>query len=340
VTSSRKRGDRPSIRDVAAAAGVSYQTVSRVLNESAKVDPGTRQRVLDCIRAMNYRPSRAAQALGSGRARAVTVVTSNTTLYGYAATLRGIEEAARESGFGVGIRVLDPGSPHQVRGTLDQISDPTAGVVVLIAFDAATRRLHAKLPDDLPCVAAAGPETGPRTGSRLWLGERAAAEEATDHLLTLGHRTVHHVPIPSGRGRGTRSAGWRHALVRAGAPVPPTPAPGWDAEAGYAAGRVLAADPDVTAILCGNDDLAIGVHRALHEAGRSVPAEVSLVGFDDSPPARFLTPALSTVRMDFVALGRACFAAARAQVDGSSLPGAELPEPTLIVRESTGPSPR
>ena len=97
----------PSIRDVAAVAGVSYQTVSRVLNDSPRVRPETRRQVLAAMQQLGYRPNRAARALGLGRARAVTVVTSNTTLYGYAATLQGIEEAARASAFSVGISVLE-----------------------------------------------------------------------------------------------------------------------------------------------------------------------------------------------------------------------------------------
>jgi DNA-binding LacI/PurR family transcriptional regulator len=89
----------PSIRDVAAAAGVSYQTVSRVLNDSPRVRSETKRQVLEAIDRLGYRPNRAARALGLGRARAVTVVTSNTTLYGYAATLQGIEEGAARRGW-------------------------------------------------------------------------------------------------------------------------------------------------------------------------------------------------------------------------------------------------
>jgi hypothetical protein len=81
---------------------------------------------------------------------------------------------------------------------------------------------------------------------------------------------------------------------------------GWDPRSGYQAGRKLALDPEVTAVLCGNDDLAVGVIRAMHEAGRAIPGSVSVVGFDDTPQAEFLTPALTTVRLDFTELGRAC----------------------------------
>jgi DNA-binding LacI/PurR family transcriptional regulator len=117
------------------------------------------------------------------------------------------------------------------------------------------------------------------------------------------------------------------------------PAAGWDAAAGYRAGRTLARRSGVTAILCGNDDLAIGVRRALHEAGREVPRDVSLVGFDDAPGASYAIPALTTVSMDFLALGATCFRAARAALLNEPVPVAALPTPRLVLRESVAAAP-
>ncbi|GIJ56466.1 LacI family DNA-binding transcriptional regulator [Virgisporangium aurantiacum] len=336
----RRRDSTPSIRDVAAAAGVSYQTVSRVLNDSPKVSAGTRQLVLDVIGRMDYRPNRAARALGSGRAGAVTVVTADTTLYGYASTLRGIEEAARSAGLAVGIRVVESDRADDVRHAVEHVSDPSAGGVIVIAFDPAGSGVVRALPASVPAVAAT--EAGGLTGSArtmLFLDERQAAAEATRHLLDLGHRTVHHVAIPSETGTSARRAGWRDVLERAGAPVPPVLAGGWDPESAHAAGVRLAADPAVTAILCGNDDTALAVRRALYEAGRNVPGDVSVVGFDDVPGAAYWTPALTTVRMNFVALGRACLDAVVAEVAGGPLPEVTLEPPTLVLRESTAPPP-
>jgi DNA-binding LacI/PurR family transcriptional regulator len=173
----------------------------------------------------------------------------------------------------------------------------------------------------------------------LFLDERQAAAEATRHLLDLGHRTVHHVAIPSETGTSARQAGWRDALEHAGAPVPPVLRGGWDPGSAYRAGRTLAQNPAVTAILCGNDDTALAVRRALYEAGREVPGDVSLVGFDDVPGAAYWTPALTTVRMDFVALGRACVDAVVAEVVGEVRPPPALTPPGLVVRESTAPPP-
>nr|WP_281280966.1 LacI family DNA-binding transcriptional regulator [Actinocorallia herbida] len=326
----------PSIRDVAAAAGVSYQTVSRVLNDSPRVHAETRARVVEAMERLGYRPSRAARALGLGRARAVTVVTSNTTLYGYASVLQGIEGEARERGFSVGVRVIESAREGDVRQAVEYASDPTAGGVVVVAFDEEGMAALRLLPEGVPAVAAIEPGAVPETDRTvICLDEGPAAVDATRHLLALGHRTVHHVAIPSESGTRGREAGWRLALDGAGAPVPEVVPAGWDARSAYEAGRTLAQDPEVTAILCGNDDTALAVRRALYDAGRDVPGEVSVVGFDDVPGSAYWTPALTTVRIDFAALGRACLTALAAELDGLPASPAVLPVPHLVVREST-----
>ncbi|MFC4070010.1 LacI family DNA-binding transcriptional regulator [Actinoplanes subglobosus] len=326
----RRREPGPQIRDVAAAAGVSYQTVSRVLNNSPRVRPETRQLVLDAMERLRYRPNRAAQTLGSGRANAVTVVTANTTLYGYAGVLQGVEEAGRLLGLAVGVRVVESESAADVRQATDYVSDPSAGSVVVVAFDPAGAAVVRALPGEVPVVAAT--EAGGLPGATrpmLFLDERRAAAEATRHLLDLGHRTVHHVAIPSEARASARRSGWRDALAEAGREVPEVVAAGWDVASAHLAGRELAADPAVTAILCGNDDTALAVRRALYEAGRDVPGDVSIIGFDDVPGAAFWTPALTTVRMDFQGLGRACVA----QLAGAPIVTPQVPH--LVVREST-----
>jgi DNA-binding LacI/PurR family transcriptional regulator len=332
ATPERHRRDPAlSIRDVAAEAGVSYQTVSRVLNNAPNVRADTRQLVLDVMARLRYRPNRAARTLGHGRAGAVTVVVSNTTLYGYAGVLQGVEEAARLAGLAVGVRVVESESAADVRHAVDYVSDPSAGDIVVVAFDPAGTGVLRALPDDVPMVAATEAGGLPGVHRRMiFLDERQAAADATRHLLGLGHRTVHHVAIPSEAPASARQGGWRDALAEAGAEVPAVVPAGWDIVSAYAAGRALAEDRDVTAILCGNDDTALAVRRALHEAGRDVPRDVSIVGFDDVPGAAYWTPALTTVRMDFVHLGRACV---------SALTGGdeELEPPHLVVRESTAP---
>jgi DNA-binding LacI/PurR family transcriptional regulator len=330
-----------SIRDVARAAGVSYQTVSRVINSHPNVSPPTRRTVLDTIEQLSYRPNRAARALAGGPVQSVTVLASNTSLYGFAAALEGIEEATRESGFAMGVRVVESTTPADVRDAVERAIEP-AGAIIVIAFDKAGVDALACAPPTVPVVAMiAAPAEGeiPITPS-VWIDEYSAAKDATNYLLRLGHRTVHHLSIPSWTGDTRRMSGWRSALEEAGVAVPRPLLDGWDAAWGYEAGKKIAKKQDVTAILCGNDDIAVGCMRAVHEAGRRVPQDVSIIGFDDVALAQFYTPALTTVRQDFKALGKVCFAkllsALTKDVDEDEL---SYPVAQLVVRESAGPPP-
>jgi DNA-binding LacI/PurR family transcriptional regulator len=328
-----------SILDVAAAAGVSYQTVSRVINSHPNVRPATRELVLAAIEELGFRPNRAARVLRGGPARSVTVLTPNTSLYGYQAALQGIEEAARAAGFAVGVRVVESALPQEVADAVTRAVEP-GGSLIVIAYDQAGTMVLDAVPPDIPMAAmveAPARDLGPER-PWVWLDDRKAAVQATRYLLSLGHQTVHYLAIPSSTHTSQRQAGWREALEEAGAPVPAPLQCGWTPRSGYEAGRVLASDPEVTAVLCGNDDLALGVMRAMHAAGRAIPGDVSVVGFDDTPVAEFLTPPLTTVRLDFNELGRACFALLLALTNRQdALPHARRPEPELIIRESAGP---
>lgn len=357
-----------SILDVAAAAGVSYQTVSRVINGHPSVRPATRELVLAAIERLAFRPNRAARVLRGARARSVTVLTPNTSLYGYQAALQGIEEAARAAGFSVGVRVVDSHQPREVAAEVKRAIEP-GGSLIVIAYDRAGTLALDAVPPEVPVAAMVETPAVPPPPDKpwVWLDDRKAAAEATRYLLSLGHRTVHYLAIPSSTHTSQRQAGWHQALAETGAPVPDPVQCGWTPSSGFQTGQRIAADPDVTAVLCGNDDLALGVMRALHAAGLSVPGDVSVVGFDDTPVAEFLTPPLTTVRLDFAELGRACFALLRSLTEhtvkelatnatATATATAELattespttgptddepttrrPEPELIIRESAGP---
>ncbi len=338
-------GRRPaSILDVAAAAGVSYQTVSRVINGHPSVRPATRELVMAAIEELGFRPNRAARVLRGAHARSVTVLTPNTTLYGYQAALQGVEEAARAAGFSVGVRVVDSEQPLEVAAAVKRAVEP-GGSLIVIAYDRAGTLALDAVPPGVPMAAMVETPAVPPAADKtwVWLDDRKAAAEATRYLLSLGHRTVHYLAIPSSTQTSQRQAGWRQALEESGAPVPAPVPCGWTPRSGYQTGQRLAADPAVTAVLCGNDDIALGVMRAMHAAGLSVPGNVSVVGFDDTPVAEFLTPPLTTVRLDFAELGRACFALLRSLVEPSAKNPetdelhAQRPEPELVIRESAGP---
>jgi DNA-binding LacI/PurR family transcriptional regulator len=344
VTDSTSGGHnrRPaSILDVAAAAGVSYQTVSRVINGHPSVRSTTRELVMAAIEELGFRPNRAARLLRGVHARSVTVLTSNTSLYGYQAAIQGIEEAARAAAFSVGVRVVDSDQPLEVAAAVKRATDP-GGSLIVIAHDQAGIMALSAVPPDIPVAAMVeAPAAEPAPDKPwVWLDDRKAAVEATRYLLSLGHRTVHYLAIPSSTHASQRQAGWRQALEETGAPVPAPVQCGWTPRSGYQTGQRLAADPEVTAVLCGNDDLALGVMRAMHAAGLSVPGDVSVVGFDDTPVAEFLTPPLTTVRLDFAELGRACFALLLSLTEpDEAQPRTRRPEPELVIRESAGPPP-
>jgi DNA-binding LacI/PurR family transcriptional regulator len=344
-------GDRSpsiSIRDVARAAGVSHQTVSRVINESPNVSGATREAVLATIERLGFRPNRAARALAGGPVQSVTVLGSNTSLYGFAAALEGIEEATREVGFGMGFRALEALNPEQspadMRDTVERAIEP-AGALIVIAYDRAGALALESVPPDVLVVAMIQAPTRARATvsdrPAVWIDEFAAAKQATEYLLALGHETVHHLAIPNWSGPTPRMEGWRAALEEAGVPAPEARHGGWNADWGYETGRELAKDPSVTALLCGNDDIALGAMRAMHEADRRVPGDISIIGFDDIPYARFFTPALTTVRQDFKTLGKVCFAKLLELSNSSrTLPRLASPEARLVIRDSAGPPPK
>jgi DNA-binding LacI/PurR family transcriptional regulator len=327
--------------DVAARAGVSHQTVSRVINGHPSVAPDTRERVQRAIAELGYRPNLAARALVTGSTRTIGLVSVKIDQYGPAQTMLGLESAARAAGYSVSVAILDHATAGAVREAVDRfVAQSVDAVVALSTYDDAAEALRS-LDTAVPLVAVqvGGAEDRPAVGVDQVMGARLA----TRHLLALGHRTVHHVsgPADSQEARG-RVAGWRAELASAGAPVP-EPIPGdWTPASGYAAGRQLAArmraGEDVTAVFTANDQMALGLLAALHEDDLSVPCDVSLVGFDDLPEAPYFTPPLTTVRQDFAELGRRGVQLVLARLRGEDLhPDAVQPE--LIVRASTAPPP-
>lgn len=312
-------------------------TVSRVLNGTVPVSEQKRDQVMAAIEHLGFRPNAAARALVNGSRSLIGVIAFNTFRYGYSRTLQGIQGAARDVGYVVVIAVVESDQPEARRAAIDLLLGQTVAGVVVLEFDPVGVAITEGLPDNLPVVAAAaaGRTRSPRP--HAYLDDRIAAREATAYLLGLGHRTVHYLAIPATDSRTGRALGWRQALLDAGAPVHEPVTAAYDPDSGYEAGRVLAADPTVTAVLCGNDELAIGLMRALAEAGRVVPRDVSVVGFDDQPFAAMWVPALTTVEQDFVDLGRRVFGLLHSLLTSGTSAHTSSARPRLVVRESTAP---
>ncbi|MFG2005555.1 LacI family DNA-binding transcriptional regulator [Spirillospora sp. NPDC048911] len=325
------------MEDVAALAGVSAMTVSRVLNSPEKVRPQTRDKVLAAMRELDYRPNSAARVLATGRSGVLGVVSFDTTLYGPASTLHGIELAARTAEYTTTITSLDMPSRGAIEAGVDRLrSQSVDGVIIIAPHLSAVDELR-RLPRDFPVVAV-------RAADDLQLpvaavDHHAGAAKVTRHLLDLGHETVWHLAGPSDWvDAAARVAGWREALAGREIPAPLTG--DWSARSGYEQGRLLAADPAVTAVFAANDPMALGLLRALREAGRRVPEDVSVAGFDDVPEAPYFAPPLTTVRQPFGEVGRYAFQMLLERLDGAAGAPRRTAEPELVVRESTAPRPR
>jgi DNA-binding LacI/PurR family transcriptional regulator len=332
-------GTRPVMDDVARLAGVSKQTVSRVLNDHPAVRAETREAVLAAMRTLGYRPSRSARSLASGRTRMLGVISFDAARYGPASVLTAVNTAAQGAGYLVSSIALDTADRDTVVRAAGRLSAEGADGVIAIApqrwvggalaeagLDTPLVVLDTDLGDGTPMVTADS-----RTGARL----------ATEHLLDLGHATVRHIAGPTGwTSADRRTESWRETLAAAGAAVHEPLFGDWSADSGYELGRRLAADPDVTAVFASNDQMALGLLRALHEAGRRVPEDVSVVGYDDIPEAAHLLPPLTTVRTDFAEIGGRSLRLLLDRIDGvTGTPVDPVVPVELVVRRSTGPAP-
>jgi DNA-binding LacI/PurR family transcriptional regulator len=332
------RGSRsPAMTDVARLAGVSHQTVSRVLNDHPNVKEQTRLRVRAAIAELGYRPNKAARALVTGRSQLIGIVAQNSTLYGPASMLAAFEQAAAEAGFAVSVGSIGRLDRESIAGAVERHLDQrVAGLVVIAPVASADEALDA-MPAGVPLVTIDGDPR--RAHALVTVDQVAGAYAATQHLLDAGHRTVWHVSGPAEwYDAAGRIEGWRSALTAAGAEVPPPLPADWSPAAGYRAGQMLARMPDVTAVFAANDHLALGILRALSERGRRVPQDVSVVGFDDVPEAAYLIPPLTTVRPDFDAVAQAGLELLLAQMSDEQIAaGRVVIAPTLVTRDSVAP---
>ena len=330
----RRSGHQPVLHDVAELAGVSQMTVSRVLNDTGPVKPDTRKRVLESVQQLGYRPNALARGLATGRSRTLGVVALDSVLHGPASTLLGVENAAREAGYGVSISSVS--DPEDSGRAIDVLRGQCVAGIVVIAPHVRTAQALADVPGDVPVVAVADTDQAPVPV--VAVDQRSGARLATEHLLALGHRPVWHVAGPEGwLETEAREQSWRDAMRVRGVPEPPVLRGDWSPRSGYQAGRELVAHGGVDAVFVANDQMALGVLRAMAEAGLSVPHDVRVVGFDDVPEAAYFCPPLTTVRQDFLALGRKTFEQMLLRMEGGRPVRRSIVPAELIVRDSTGP---
>jgi len=330
----------PRSVDVARLAGVSQKTVSRVLNNEPYVSEQARQKVLEAAEALGYRLNNAARALASGRTRSIGVVTLGTALYGPASLLMGIERAARVTGYAVRVVNTIEGDPAGIAGAVKSLLEQGVdGIAISEPIDEGNVAINVNVP--VLVFGAPSAFTAPNVVT-VGVGAELLARAATEHLLDLGYPTVHHLAGPQRwYAARDRLAGWRAALAERHRPEPPVAVGDWSAASGYAVGLDLARDPNVRAVFAANDDMAIGLMRALAESGRRVPEDVSVVGYDDVPVAAYVTPPLTTVRQPFDAVARQGLGLLVQAIEnpGTEAIRASDPPVELVIRASTGPAP-
>lgn len=316
---------RVSMAMVAQRAGVSGQTVSRVANDSPKVDPDTRARVEQAMAELGYRPNRAARALRTGRTHTLGLVAQTLATVGNSRMLQAVAESAASHGYAVTVVTLGAGG--DIDDAFDRLRDQGVdGAIVLneataLARDASSAGLRLVVVDSAP----------DERFTVIGTDHAAGARAATEHLLAAGHATVHHLAGPGGSfAAAERERGWRQALAAAGIAAPEIVRGDWSAASGHARAGQLS---EATAIFAANDQMALGALRALADAGRRVPEDVAVIGFDDIADAAQFQPPLTTVRQDFDALGEQAVQVLIADIEGGRAPTSLL-APALIVRAS------
>lgn len=326
---------RPSnIFDVARLAGVSHQTVSRVLNDLPNVRPATRARVEQAIAQLRYSPSPAARALVTRRTRTIGLVTPGVADFGPTSIAMHFTVAARNARYSVEtVSALEPDAAG-LRDVIEGLLRQRVDAIVLIVVDIAVLEAVRSLDLSIPVVAAAS--SARRSPLIVSIDQYRGARAAVRHLAELGHRTILHLAGPANAPDAIeRVRGWRDELAARQLPVIEPQHGDWSAASGHRIGTTLDVTPG-SAVFVGNDHMAIGLMSALRERGLSVPEDVSIVGFDDVPEAGYLYPPLTTVRQDFDTLGELIMQKVLVAVEEPDTATEDTPLPThLIVRQST-----
>jgi DNA-binding LacI/PurR family transcriptional regulator len=327
---------RITIRDVAARVGVSHQTVSRVINNDQRVSPETRQKVEAVITELGYRPSALAQDMALGYPHAFACLSPNLTDYTFSSIIEGATAEVLRHGY----YLISASAPDDktFSSLVDQLISTrrTAGLIVLNPY--ADGR-HSCIPINIPATFV-GARPREEAINSVALDDEAAGHSATQHLIGLGHRRIAHLTGPVEEDCSQdRKTGYQLAMHTARLHVDPelVVEGDWSATSGYTAvNRWIKNRIHFTALFAQNDRMAVGAMHALHEAGKRVPEDVSVIGFDDMPLASYFDPPLTTMHQDMYGIGREAGKLIVRAVNGSHLQPRHLKLPAeLVVRQST-----
>jgi len=324
------------MHDVARVAQVSHQTVSRVLNDHPHVRPATKERVQRAIAELGYRRNAAARSLVTRRSGVIGLLTPRTDLYGPTSSMLAVEAAARDVGYFVSLASVADTSMAALSAAVEHFKDQAAEAVVLIAPERAWFTAGHIVAADIPVVTMCADFRAAQPSLvTVALDNRAGARLVVQHLLELGHRDIAIIEGPSTSPEASaRLRSWRAELQRAGLPAERAYRGDWSSASGYAAGCRIVDDGVPSAVFAANDQMALGLLRALYEAGVKVPEDVSVAGFDDVPDSAYFTPALTTVRQDFASIAAQCVEVLDRLLRGEPVSSVRI-RPELIVRSST-----
>ena len=339
----RRSSARATIHDVAEAAGVSIKTVSRVLNREKNVRADTRERVLEAVEQLNYRPNISARSLASDRSYLIGLLYDNPSAAYVADVQVGALERCRREGYHVIVEACDSESPDAAETVRDLVAQSRLdGVILTPPIGDHPGILKVLEEEGVPFVRIA-PETEAPAGSGVRMDDFAAARDMTKELLRLGHKRIGFIKgHPEHGSSDKRYGGYRQALIDAGIDNPPAEY----VKQGYfsyksgmeCAEELLAMEPRPTAIFASNDDMAVAVVAAAHKRGLEVPRDLSVAGFDDTPVARIIWPQLTTVHQPITEMAAvaADLVISAARADRAEKSDNLLPY-SLEMRDTTAP---
>lgn len=327
-----------TIYDVAQAAGVSHQTVSRFLKGFEGIRPETREKVVRALDELGYRPNLTARSLKSGRSHRIGALTHEISKVGPSRVAEGASAAAREAGYVLDLVSLDVRNSSEIEESLELLTQhDLAGVLALSSTDEMTRAFETtefRVPAYIDAEADDAVSGHPSELTSVGVPALIA------HLADLGHRTLVHIAGPAEWSAArNRILAYEAAVKAQGLSSVGVLSGDWSARSGYQAVSELPRLPEATAFFAANDQMALGAMLALKERGCRIPEDVSVVGIDDIPESAFFDPPLTTLRIDFEAQGRSSVLKLIAQIEGTEVRPIAVPPPQLMVRRSSGPAP-
>ena len=325
---------RPTLRDVAREAEVSYQTVSRVVNDDPHVSSATRNRVQRAIKALGFRPNRAAQILQTERSYTIEVV---MFYFGFNLFLYEMARVAQLLGYHFVISAI---TEQEFARTLESATSRFVDGLIIVPNTPLNEDYETlmDLTEGIPIIQV-GAELGANIPSVIY-DQAQGGRLATQHLIDLGHREIAEISGPLFNHDGhDRHVGWLDTLRLHGISPGPSIEGDFTIDGGYQAmNKLLDSGEPFTAVFIGNDSMAMGAHTALRERSLRVPDDISMVSFDDLPESAHFVPGLTTVRQDFYLLGRLAVEYVVSMIEKRDTPVHQrVLQPSLIVRESTRP---